>query len=212
MSRIKQARRRLGLSQVELASAAGISPATVVEVELGNRQPQGRTIRKLATALGVEVADLVEEEEATAPKPRPPRSERPVEPTTGDIEHPPSDEGSDPLAGIVRLLSGLGREVAASNATSDELSRSLKVIDDAVLEAFNAYRSRLEQGEETDELTGATQELVAVSVEVEEALKEAAREEADPGKKAEIIGILSGRRSARSPSTRRGDERAYKAG
>ncbi len=67
MSRIRQARRRAGLSQEELAKASGVSPATVVQVELGHRRPQGRTLRKLAAALGVEVAELIEEEDA-APK------------------------------------------------------------------------------------------------------------------------------------------------
>lgn len=67
MSRIRQARRRAGLSQEELAEASGVSPATVVQAELGNRQPQGRTLRKLAAALGAEVAELIEEEEE-APK------------------------------------------------------------------------------------------------------------------------------------------------
>ncbi len=70
------------MSQEELAKASGVSPATVVQVELGNRQPQGRTLRKLATALDVEVADLIEEEEAEAPKAAPPR-DRPGEPGTG---------------------------------------------------------------------------------------------------------------------------------
>ncbi len=70
------------MSQEELAKASGVSPATVVQVELGNRQPQGRTLRKLAAALDVEVADLIEEEEAEAPKAAPPR-DRPVEPGTG---------------------------------------------------------------------------------------------------------------------------------
>jgi transcriptional regulator with XRE-family HTH domain len=55
------------LSQEELADASGVSAATIVQVELGNRRPQGRTLRKLAAALGVEVADLLEEEE-TSPK------------------------------------------------------------------------------------------------------------------------------------------------
>lgn len=68
MGKVKQARRRLGLSQVELAEAASVSPATVVEIELGHRQPQGRTLRKLAAALGVEVASLIDEEETEAPK------------------------------------------------------------------------------------------------------------------------------------------------
>jgi transcriptional regulator with XRE-family HTH domain len=55
------------LSQEELAEASGVSAATIVQVELGHRRPQGRTLRKLAAALGVEVADLLEEEE-TSPK------------------------------------------------------------------------------------------------------------------------------------------------
>jgi transcriptional regulator with XRE-family HTH domain len=62
VDRIRRARRRLGLSQEELAEASGVSAATIVQVELGNRRPQGRTLRKLAAALGVEVADLLEEE------------------------------------------------------------------------------------------------------------------------------------------------------
>ncbi|MDP9484718.1 MAG: helix-turn-helix transcriptional regulator [Actinomycetota bacterium] len=70
------------MSQEELAKASGVSPATVVQIELGNRQPQGRTLRKLAAALDVEVADLIEEEEAEALKAAPPR-DRPVESGTG---------------------------------------------------------------------------------------------------------------------------------
>lgn len=70
MGRIRQARRRAGLSQEELAKTSGVSPATVAQVELGHRQPQGRTLRKLAAALGVEVAELVEEEVNEAPKVR----------------------------------------------------------------------------------------------------------------------------------------------
>ena len=62
MDRIRHARRRLGLSQEELAEASGVSAATIVQVELGHRRPQGRTLRKLAATLGVEVADLLEEE------------------------------------------------------------------------------------------------------------------------------------------------------
>jgi transcriptional regulator with XRE-family HTH domain len=64
VDRIRHARRRLGLSQEELAKASGVSAATIVQAELGNRRPQGRTLRKLAAALGVEVADLLEGEEA----------------------------------------------------------------------------------------------------------------------------------------------------
>ncbi len=192
----------------EVAERLEVSPKTARKYIRNGTIPSSF----IAGAYKVHHDDLeqyLEEARVTPKAPSP--HDRPVESGAGDIEHPPSDEGSDPLVGIVRLLSGWGREVAASNATSDELSRSLKVIDDAVLEAFNAYRSRLEQGQQTDELTGATQELVAVSVAVEEALKEAAREEADPGKKAEIIGILSRQRSARSPARSRDEGRARSA-
>ncbi len=82
MSRVRQARRRAGLSQEELAKTSGVSPATVVQAELGKRQPQGRTLRKLAAALDVEVADLIEEEEAEAPNVVPSR-DRLVEPGAG---------------------------------------------------------------------------------------------------------------------------------
>ncbi len=101
--------------------------------------------------------------------------------------------------------------MAASNATSDELLRDLKVIDDAFLEAFRAYREREERGEDAAGLAREIGALVAVSVEVEEALKEAALTEAAPGKKAEIIGILSRRKSARSPARTRDEGRTRSA-
>ena len=84
MDRIRYARRRLGLSQEELAEASGVSAATIVQVELGHRRPQGRTLRKLAAALGVEVADLLEEE--TRPKAGSPLSaERALEIADPDV-------------------------------------------------------------------------------------------------------------------------------
>jgi transcriptional regulator with XRE-family HTH domain len=49
------------LTQEELAEKAGVSPSTVVNIERDNREPQFRTIRKLAKALEVEPTELVEE-------------------------------------------------------------------------------------------------------------------------------------------------------
>ena len=55
-------RRAKGLSQKELADLAEVSPATIYEIEVGKRPtPQGRTLRKLASALGVDVAELAED-------------------------------------------------------------------------------------------------------------------------------------------------------
>jgi transcriptional regulator with XRE-family HTH domain len=48
-----------------------MSPSSIYEIETGRRKPNPSTLRKLAAALGVEVVDLLEEEErpkATAPK------------------------------------------------------------------------------------------------------------------------------------------------
>jgi DNA-binding XRE family transcriptional regulator len=48
------------LSHRELATRAGVSPTTVLNLEAGKAEPQRRTIRKLARALGVDPAELVE--------------------------------------------------------------------------------------------------------------------------------------------------------
>ena len=58
MERLRHIREQSGYSQQNLADESGVSQHTISEIELGRRRPQGRTLRKLAKALGVEVADL----------------------------------------------------------------------------------------------------------------------------------------------------------
>jgi transcriptional regulator with XRE-family HTH domain len=48
------------LSHRDLAKRAGISPTTVLNLEAGRVEAQRRTVRKLAKALGVDPAELVE--------------------------------------------------------------------------------------------------------------------------------------------------------
>lgn len=62
MSRLANVRKRQGLSQVELAKASGVSPATVNLIENGKRKPHPSTLKKLAIALGVDVEYLTREE------------------------------------------------------------------------------------------------------------------------------------------------------
>lgn len=57
--RIHLARRRAGLSQVELAARAGISPTTLNRVELGRQKLYAETLVTLAQILGVSVDYLV---------------------------------------------------------------------------------------------------------------------------------------------------------
>ncbi len=58
---LKQVRTRRLLTQEELAEKAGVSAATVVNIERNNQEPQFRTIRKLARALEVDPTELLGE-------------------------------------------------------------------------------------------------------------------------------------------------------
>jgi transcriptional regulator with XRE-family HTH domain len=63
VSELAKLRRSKGFSQRGLAEEAGMSPSSIYEIEVGRRKPNPSTLRKLANALGVEVIDLLEEEE-----------------------------------------------------------------------------------------------------------------------------------------------------
>lgn len=59
MTKLEELRRKAGLSQEELAEKSGISRAVIVKIENSNTdRVLGRTIRKLAEALGVSMAEL----------------------------------------------------------------------------------------------------------------------------------------------------------
>jgi transcriptional regulator with XRE-family HTH domain len=57
--KLRQLREGRFLSHRELAVQAGVSPTTILNLEKGAAEPQRRTIRKLAQALGIEPAELV---------------------------------------------------------------------------------------------------------------------------------------------------------
>jgi transcriptional regulator with XRE-family HTH domain len=56
---LKHARYRAGLTQQELADKAGTTQTTVARVERDAVQPGVRTIRKLAMALEISIAELL---------------------------------------------------------------------------------------------------------------------------------------------------------
>jgi transcriptional regulator with XRE-family HTH domain len=58
---LRHLREERALSQEELARLAGLSRATIVSLETGKAGAQYATIRKLAKALGVELAELMDE-------------------------------------------------------------------------------------------------------------------------------------------------------
>ena len=59
MEQLARLRELKGFSQRGLAKESGVSPATIYELENGRRRPNPSTLRKLAAALEVEVADLL---------------------------------------------------------------------------------------------------------------------------------------------------------
>ncbi len=62
MEKLRHIRIRAGYSQQELADESGISQYTISQIELVRRTPHGRTLRKLASVLGVTVADFYDDD------------------------------------------------------------------------------------------------------------------------------------------------------
>jgi transcriptional regulator with XRE-family HTH domain len=60
LSRLREWRRRRGLSQADLSDMTGLSRATISRLETGHEEPYPATIRKLADALHVRTDQLME--------------------------------------------------------------------------------------------------------------------------------------------------------
>ena len=58
-TKLRRLRREAALSQQELARRAGTTQETISRLEQGHHAARGRTLRKLAEALGVEPRDLM---------------------------------------------------------------------------------------------------------------------------------------------------------
>ena len=60
MNRIKEVREHLRVTQIELARSAGISQPFLCDLENNRRGAKPETMHRIADALGVKVADIVE--------------------------------------------------------------------------------------------------------------------------------------------------------
>lgn len=60
---LKIARIKKGLNQNQLAKIANVSPATISKLECGKLNPRIDVIKRLAKALDVSVAELIDEEQ-----------------------------------------------------------------------------------------------------------------------------------------------------
>ena len=59
--RLKRLRTLNALTQAELAEQAGLTTAAVARIERDEAEPRPTTLRKLASALGVQPRELIEE-------------------------------------------------------------------------------------------------------------------------------------------------------
>ncbi len=59
-ARLKQLRGKKGMTQQQLATAAGVSLGYIARLEPGRHDPKLSSLRKIAKALGVRLAKLVE--------------------------------------------------------------------------------------------------------------------------------------------------------
>ena len=59
VERLRTLRRLRAMSQEELAEASGVGRATISRIERGETGAHGRTLQRLAAALGVGVEELV---------------------------------------------------------------------------------------------------------------------------------------------------------
>lgn len=75
MEVVRRLRKERGWTQRELADEAGTTQYTVSEIELGHRDPHPTTLRKLAEALGVSVAEFFVEESTDPKAPAPSQPE-----------------------------------------------------------------------------------------------------------------------------------------
>ena len=58
---VKRLRLRRAMTQQELADAAGLGINTIIRIEGNKTQPHPPTVRKLATALGVDPSEIVKD-------------------------------------------------------------------------------------------------------------------------------------------------------
>ncbi|MED0678278.1 helix-turn-helix transcriptional regulator [Aneurinibacillus thermoaerophilus] len=66
MKKVRMVRNSKDMTQNELADKAGIAQAYLSEIETGKTIPSIPVLRRIAKALGITVAELLDDEEQTA--------------------------------------------------------------------------------------------------------------------------------------------------
>jgi transcriptional regulator with XRE-family HTH domain len=143
---LREIRLRRGLSQADLSAMTGVAEFTISEIEAGKRaNPRPSTLRKLAQALEVEVADLYGE--PTYPK----KAEAPPELEAEDRREPKVHTGEAHLEGTGTLDVGedvlLIGEKSRKRITEKALEKLFERTERREISAEEAMAAVLEKAE-----------------------------------------------------------------
>lgn len=168
MEQLKRLRTERNLSQTKLAQLADLNPATVNQIEKGAREPSTATLRKLAEALEVCLADLLEDDvpKAQAPLPSEADEQRRLHYLRAWRMHVAQVadrwqaklEEHDRTPSEVPLIYGWGLEISTM---ADDLTESIL---EALQEAITRFSSR--ERREALEMLGALRRLGDVEREI----------------------------------------------
>ena len=134
MNAVRYQRSLRGWNQEELAQRAGLRQRTVSSIETGRSNPHPKTLLKLAQALGVEIADLIEV--PTTPKAA--ASQNEVEPT-----RPERVEVPKALAQLLRERAGV--HMPLTKLSPSALEELFTAVEDAEGKAWLHERLKDEQ-------------------------------------------------------------------
>ena len=79
--KLKEERRKAGLTQLELSMRAGVSQNMIAYIERGDRNPALRTVMKICNALDIRLSDLLEDIE----RPRDPKDREGIKDEIRDL-------------------------------------------------------------------------------------------------------------------------------
>lgn len=125
MQRIRALRAERGLTQVRLAVAADMNPATLNRIEQGKANPNLKTLERLAEALGVGLVDLLVDDSPKAQAPLPLDDVAGSELLRKALEAARQDEEQDTHA-IARLGASEGMTQSVSGYAEDAFRAELR--------------------------------------------------------------------------------------
>jgi transcriptional regulator with XRE-family HTH domain len=129
-ARLRVLRARLGLSMTDAAELAGVQRQTLARLERGEAKPHDYTLSKIAGAYGVDVADLLTDEE-----PAPLSPETPLAPQLTWEQF--ARHGVEPTEAEISTVNQLLREYARIATTGEKKGRI--IIEEGPVDLERAY-------------------------------------------------------------------------